>query len=255
MRQRLTRLTSIYRRTSDNARRFGIGLAVADVAINLMNRLVVLRVLRCVHIRTPDPAFEASTGGKYRYEFLDRDTLTEYARHGSGDLPKEFVTDAVGKGDDCLGVWDGDTLASYGWYAHAPTRTSDGLIVHFDRRYVYMYNGFTHPAHRGHRLHAIGMTMALKEYRDRGFLGLVSIVDANNFSSLTSVSRMGYQPFGTIFAIRIFGRWLIHRTKGCAAYGFGLTPAIRSPLLERRISLEDDPARRLRISNSRVGDG
>lgn len=85
-----------------------------------------------------------------------------------------------------------------------------------------MYKGYTHHNYRGQRLHAIGMTRALAEYLKRGFEGLVSYVEATNYSSLKSVYRMGYRDFGKIYVFRIFGKYLIHSSKGCKKYGFGI---------------------------------
>ena len=63
------------------------------------------------------------------------------------------------------------------------------------------------------------MTMALQHYLGKGYKGLVSYVESNNFSSLTSVARMGYETFGTIYVSRIFGIYLTHAGAGCRAHG------------------------------------
>jgi hypothetical protein len=96
------------------------------------------------------------------------------------------------------------------------------LILHFDDRYIYMYKGFTHVEHRGQRLHAIGMTRALEAYLARGYKGIVSYVEWNNFASLRSCYRMGYTGFGSIIVARILGRYIIHASSGCKPYRFKL---------------------------------
>ena len=65
------------------------------------------------------------------------------------------------------------------------------------------------------------MTLALN-YLDRGYKGLVSYVESNNFDSLKSVSRMGYEKFGSIYLMRAFGRYLIHVSPGCERFGFAI---------------------------------
>ncbi len=118
------------------------------------------------------------------------------------------------------GILDGEILAAYGWYARTPTRIDPpDLVLHPGNEYVYMYKGYTHTGHRGRRLHAIGMTLALQEYLARGFKGLVSYVESNNFSSLNSVTRMGYEIFGTVYALEMFGIHLVHASAGWAAHG------------------------------------
>ena len=79
------------------------------------------------------------------------------------------------------------------------------MTLHFSPEYVYMYKGFTHPNYRGQRLHAIGMNLALQEYLDRGYRGLVSYIESNNFSSLKSAYRVGYRDFGRVAVWKIFG--------------------------------------------------
>ena len=93
-----------------------------------------------------------------------------------------------------------------------------------------MYKGFTHVGHRGRRLHAIGMTMALQDYLKRGFKGLVSYVESNNFSSLVSVRRMGYEIFGTIFVLQLSGVSLTHASPGCRTRGVRLGRALPASL-------------------------
>lgn len=126
---------------------------------------------------------------------------------------------ALARGDECYGIFHGDTLAAYGWYSHQPTPLEPDLILHFSDQYVYMYKGFTHQRYRGEGLHAIGMTLALQDYLARGFKGLVSIVESNNFSSLKSVVRMGYGQFGSVYAMKILGRYVTYGTRGCEKFG------------------------------------
>ncbi len=215
------RLASILDRIRENIRRHGLADTLFDVALRAINRIVFVTVLKGVHIGAPNPAY-LDVNHKYRCAFLDRDVLLGFSRHPEYEMSEGFVRHALEKGDESFGILDGGTLASYGWYSNHTTDISDDLRLHFDRRYMYMYKGFTHPDYRGQRLHGVGMTMALKEYLDRGFKGLVSFVEWNNFDSLKSVYKMGYRDFGQIYVVRILGRYLIYRTRGCEDYGFGL---------------------------------
>lgn len=97
--------------------------------------------------------------------------------------------------------------------------------LRFSDEYVYMYKGFTHPEYRGQRLHAIGMTKALQIYLGRGFKGVLSYVESNNFSSLKSVYRMGYVDVGTVYIVRILDRYLTYVDAGCKLYQFQLERA------------------------------
>lgn len=158
-------------------------------------------ILKCLYAEVVDKAF-LRLDPPYEAVFLDASDLRRYAARPEYDLPETFVRRALAARDECLAIRAGDELAAYGWYSTRANHFSDDLTLHFDPRWVYMYRGFTNPAHRGRRLHAIGMTMALAEYQRRQFRGLVSCVETRNTASLRSVYRMGYRVFGTIYAIR-----------------------------------------------------
>ena len=190
-------------------------------------------ILRCLYIDTPDPAFLTLEPG-YRAEFLSGEELDRYVAQPEYGLTEQFVTRELAMGHECFAIRQGSALATYGWYSTTPTHFTDDLSVRFGRPWVYMHSGFTHPAFRGRRLHAFGMTIVLTIYRGRGYRGLVSIVHANNTASLKSCARMGYRHFGTIYTARpgrllrlrhapaLLDRALIVATPGCRAFGFRL---------------------------------
>ena len=136
-------------------------------------------VLQCLYIDTPDPAFLTLAAGR-EAGFLDAATLDRYVGRPEYGLSEHFVPRELAAGHQCFAIRAGDALATYGWYSTTATHFTDDLTVRFGRQWVYMHSGFTHPAYRGRRLHAFGMTIALSLYRARGFKGLVSIVTADN---------------------------------------------------------------------------
>ena len=200
----------------------GVPATLADFGVSAVNRVVFLKILKGVTIEKVSPEFLECPDG-YRGALLTESQLRELAKNPEHLLSKEFLDDALAKGDECYAVFHGDTLASYGWYSRQPTRIDPpDLWVSFADGYVYMYNGYTHPAHRGKRLHAIGMTKALELYLSRGFKGLVSYVESTNYASRKSTVRMGYSEFGTIVIAQIAGRYVIRHGAGCFPYGFSI---------------------------------
>lgn len=196
----------------------GVGGKLTDFGIRAANRLSYFQVLKCVTIT--EPAAEYLDSGKYECRFLSGAELTAFAADPANKMPLGFVHEALAKGDECYGILDGGKLASYGWYAVSETEIEDGgLAIRFDRGWVYMYKGYTKPEYRGQRLHAIGMTRSLKEYRERGIKGIVSYVAANNFASLKSCYRMGYKDFGSVAIGRVAGKFRIWHSPGCRTYG------------------------------------
>jgi hypothetical protein len=203
-----------------NLENFGVGQVLGDLALRATNRIVFVRFLRGMTVESVDPQFLACDL-KYRCGFLGESELRALARNPEYEMPASFLEAALRKKDECYAILDGEVLASYGWYSNKPTVVDPPeLVLHFDPAYMYMYKGFTLPAYRGQRLHAIGMTRALAEYRARGYKGLISWVEWNNFASLRSTRRMGYQEFGTVSMIRMFGRYVTSADAGCQRYGF-----------------------------------
>ncbi len=201
-------------------RRHGLASALHDWTLKAVNAAAVLKILRGVWIERPDPAF-LDCPAEYTRGFLPAEMVRKFARARENGLTPDFVEEALSKGDECYAICDGGALASYGWYSSKPTRIDPPeLFLRFSPDYIYMYKGFTHPRYRGQRLHAIGMTLALNEYLSRGSKGLVSYIESNNFDSLKSSFRMGYEAFGSIFVLKSFGRCLSYSTPGCARFEF-----------------------------------
>jgi hypothetical protein len=206
-----------------NIHNHGLQAAMYDVVVRSINRIVYMKTLECVVIEQVDPG-SLTLPAHLRYARLEGSRLSLLGRAKENELPEEFLQDALDAGDECYAVMDGKILASYGWYSKAPTVVDKDLRLHFNPEYVYMYKGFTAKPYRGQRLHAIGMMLALNEYRDQGFKGLIAYVESNNFDSLKSCYRMGYKTCGRIRALRIATRYFINCSKGCGEYGLELQP-------------------------------
>ena len=206
-----------------NIRNHGVQAAIYDAVVRSINKLVYMKTLECVVIKQVDPA-SMTLPTRLRYARLEGSRLSLLGRVKENELPEEFVQEALDSGDECYAVMDGNTLASYGWYSKAPTVVDRELRLNFNPQYVYMYKGFTSKTYRGQRLHAIGMMLALNEYLNQGFKGLVAYVESNNFDSLKSCYRMGYKICGRIRVLRLANRYFIHTGQGCSDYGLDLQP-------------------------------
>jgi hypothetical protein len=205
-----------------NIRQYGIGATLHDIECRVANKIADLRILKGMTVRMQDvkePGLFEAPGFEAR--FAGEDELTKLAHDGTHDLSVEFLHQARARGDRCYALFDdGDVLAAYGWYSGLPTPIDEHFVLHFDRAYTYMYKGYTVPAYRGKRLHAVGMCRALRAFTEEGKIGLVSYVFSNNFASLHSVGRMGYRIFGEAYVLRVGGHSFTYATRGCRDYGF-----------------------------------
>jgi hypothetical protein len=206
-------------------RRHGLWPFFYALALRILHALAGFKVLKAICAASPDPAFLQCPAG-YTALFLPADMLRRFDEDPRCEMSAAFVEQALARGDECFALLDGDTLAAYGWYSFRPTPIGlPEMLLHFSADYVYMYKGFTHPRYRGQRLHAIGMSMALRHYLARGYKGLVSYVESTNFDSLRSCQRMGYRVFGSVYLARLFGRHFSLSSPGCELFRFGVRSA------------------------------
>lgn len=209
----------------ENLRKHGARAALHDLGYRALNRIMDLQVLRgmCVRMQdVKDPGLFDARGLDAR--FVGESELASFAGEGRYEFSAEFLREARERGDRCYALFDGDALAAYGWYSGLPTPVDGHFVLHFDPEWTYMYKGYTVPAYRGKRLHAVGMCRALQAFTDEGRRGLISYVASNNFASLQSVTRMGYRIFGDVYLIRAAGCSCSFATPGCKAYGFRVEP-------------------------------
>ena len=210
--------------------RHGLANTLHFAWIEALNRVLPFKILRGVHIAKADAGFLAYPPA-YTPSFLNSRELLAFAAEPKNELSRGFVEEALRQGDECYAICDGENLASYGWYSTRPTPIDPSdLTLHFADGYVYMYKGFTDRNYRGQRLHAIGMTRALQHYLDTNYKGIVSYVESTNFDSLKSCFRMGYDVFGSIYVVRLFGRYFTFSSPGCDAYEFRVSTQHPEPL-------------------------
>lgn len=203
---------------------YGWPAMMYDLFYQNINRFVYFKVLQgmTVTMESLDPIF-LKENEKYNYRFLSEKELFEFAKNPKHQLTKSFIEQALLKNDHCFAILEGDKLASYGWYSSEPTNINSELILNFKNSYVYMYKGYTSDEYRGQRLHAIGMARALEAFTLKGFDGLISYVETNNYSSLKSVYRMGYKNIGRLMVTKVSGKYFIRCDEDCRAYQFNLT--------------------------------
>jgi hypothetical protein len=219
-----------YALVRDNFKHFGAVACAHDVAKRAVNKVVPVRVLRTMKLTREgvDARYLEMPSG-FRGHFATADELARWQGEARHQLDPEFLQQALAREDRCFAITYGQTLASYGWYSQRPTAISTDLILHFNPAWVYMFKGYTLPEYRGMRLHAIGMAHALDAHVREGARGILSYVESNNFASLRSCYRMGYEPLGTIVACRTPRKTHLFASRGCRRYGLRLEVEANPP--------------------------
>jgi len=205
----------------ESVRKYGAAATLHNIECRVVNKIAHFQILKGMTVRlrdVNDPRFFEAQGLDAR--FVGEDELAKFAHDGIHQLSVDFLRKTRARGDRCYALFEGEKLAAYGWYSDLPTPIDEHLVLHFDRAWTYMYNGYTVPAYRGKRLHAVGMCRALRAFTEEGKKGLISCVASNNFSSLNSVTRMGYRIFGAVYMFRAGSHSFTYATKRCRDYGF-----------------------------------
>ncbi|MCB0333351.1 MAG: hypothetical protein KDD55_07615 [Bdellovibrionales bacterium] len=203
---------------------YGATSALSHIVHQGLNKILFLKVFRGMTLTQTSlhPEFR-SLPSEYECRFLVPHEVAQYAADPALDLPDEFLLSEA-RDAQCCGVFHGGELVSYGWYSTKPVRAFAGADLSFDPSYTYMFRGFTRESHRGKQLHAYGMAWALLHYASVGQKGLISYVESTNFASLRSVARLGYEIFGSLIALKLFGRLIVIPSGKCSDYSFTLTP-------------------------------
>lgn len=214
-------MVSVVQRLHGEAKSFGWLPTLTSHLLRLGRRTTQLKLLKCMSIASVSPAV-LKTHSRYSCRFLSVTELRRWSHDPAYELDESFLAAAEKRGDECFGIVDSEVLAAYGWYSHGHAELESGWTLRFPDSHVYMFKGFTHPAYRGQRLHAVGMGRALNEYRRRGLAGIVSYVEAHNLASLKSCYRMGYEDIGRIW---LWGRRIGLVSQDGAAFGLAIAPA------------------------------
>jgi len=200
---------------------FGIKHALYDVLLRSTNRLILFRVLRLVTISKVKRHDPLPAG--YLFKPIMPDDLAKLAQDKAYEINPVLLRESRQAGNSCFGIFDGSRLANYLFIYTTPALMTDDLQITFGRNYAYLCATFTHPDYRGRHMNSIAAAFASGAYLDKGFKKLLAYVDANNFSSLKSLFRVGWVAVDTIYIVRIFGRYFIRSGAGSSAHEFRIT--------------------------------
>jgi hypothetical protein len=152
--------------------------------------------------------------------FLTTEEIVHFASDDRERYSSSFATEALARGDRCFGIIDNDRLVCYCWYAADAAPVFDDIQVAVDRPFIYGYNAFTAPTHRGRGLHILGISAAARELRPEGFTSIAAYIEADNVAPLMSAQKMGERFIGYVFLYRAFGKFHWFATPGCRSIGF-----------------------------------
>lgn len=148
-----------------------------------------------------------------------RDELVEAADDPELDLSPQFVRDALARGDECVGAFDGEKLVAYAWRTVTAAPHADGLWVRAERPHLYGYKGYTRDSYRGRHLATSLSRSSDAHFMKLGYTDQLDIVEVSNFPSLLSQKRKGSRPVGYAGYVAWFGRSVPFRTPAVKKIG------------------------------------
>lgn len=179
-----------------HGRRFGAAPAARYFAWRVADRLVGYMPYRGLALPAPDAqTLDAIPASELPCREIRPEELKVYVSDSTYDLSERFLFEAGAAGSRCFGAFADGRPVSYAFHASVPTNVDSGFRFRFPEGWVYHFKAFTLPQWRGRRLHASLVRAALASLATNpGFSGLVTLVVATNYPSLTSFMRIGFKP-------------------------------------------------------------
>src|SRR5882672_11168944 len=128
------------------------------------------------------------------------------------DLDRDFVRDALARGDMAFGAFEGDRLVGYTWRTFSAAPDREGLSVRVSRPYQYSYKAFTRPSYRRRRIHVAITAFADAYLLERGYTFEVGYMEITNFASISVADFLGRRRIGYAGYLKWFGHRIPFRT-------------------------------------------
>ena len=182
---------------------------VYAAAVGRLARWIGLKLF-LIYLRPLGAGRENPEGLSIEYVFRELDVrdLERLADDPQMQLDPGFLREAAQRGDLCFAILYRDRLVASRWYSFRESAPcEDGLHIHFAAPgRIYGYKMFTHPEHRGKRLHLLTMQLSDAALMRRGHTQVAGYIETHNFSSLRGYSRMQDAAcVGFAVSIKLFG--------------------------------------------------
>lgn len=186
------------------------------------NQVMEVSIMGCVLVRREDLDVSfVEPSPVYTGRFLEADEAAVLAKDFEV-AGQEALRSAIDRGDACYGVLKGDRLANVALFTPHPTPLMGELCVHFEPPAWYMYGGYTPKEFRGDRLHGRSFVGGCLGLFDRGVPSVVSLIERTNYRSWASAERIGYEPAGSIYRLKLGPYSYLGRTSRARRIGMRL---------------------------------
>lgn len=145
-----------------------------------------------------------------------------FTRTDGFSYSRSFALEALSRDDRCFGIFEGERLLWYCWYARAAAPVFDDVDVVADLPYLYAYNAHTDADHRGRGLHRIGVQLSARFFASEGYRAFTAYMEAHNLAPQIAAQRMGETIVGFVALYRASDRVRWFATRACRNGAFRL---------------------------------
>jgi hypothetical protein len=143
------------------------------------------------------------------------EVLRSFNRTEGYSYSRAFAIDALARGDRCFGLFEGERLVWYCWYARASAPAFDDVDVVSEFPFLYAYNAYTDADRRGRGLHRIGVVASGRFFAREGYRAITAYMEAHNLPPLIAARAMGERFVGFVVLRRGAQRVRWFATRGC----------------------------------------
>jgi hypothetical protein len=145
--------------------------------------------------------------------------LFRAARDPDLDMDRDFVRDALARGDMAFGAFEDGCLVGYTWRTFTAAPDRDGLWARVSHPCQYSYKGFTRRSYRRKGIHVAITASADVHLLRRGYTFEVGNTEIDNFAAIGVADCLGRRRIGYAGYVKWFGRSVPFRTPAVKAIG------------------------------------
>lgn len=193
------------------------------ISVRIMRRLFAFLRISVYVVRgtrvVEDPHYVHKLAQIHFRELSHREIL-EAAKIPALKLGRDFVIEAIDRGDLAYGAFYKKELVSLIWRTLTEAPHIDGLSVRVNRPYSYAYKAFTLPSYRGKHLSPSLILYSDRELLKRKYTHRAGFVDVCNIASMEAGKYAGSRLLGFAGYAKWFGRIIPFSTPAVKKIGF-----------------------------------
>ncbi|MFQ3262076.1 N-acetyltransferase family protein [Reinekea sp.] len=173
---------------------FGFMALLIEIANSVLARLKITRIERLYKLEAMQLSDNRETSviiKQLNFDELEKLSTERVITANIEDANRVKAGTAI-----CFGAFRDDILVGIDWFALKSYHHGGGLYACFSDNWICEYGLWLHPDHRGLGLRRLFVSEGLNYAKCNGKLGLIVSVNWNNFPSIRSGEKVGYQYLG-----------------------------------------------------------